>query len=316
MQPFTARCWSVRKTTATAQTAAQHQTLRKVDGEVMGEIANGLVLLLGIKQGDTMEQVDQLAKKVLRMRLWPDPANPSKQWASSVSDNEYGLLVVSQFTLFATFKRKKPDFKAAMGGDRARVLYEAFVDRCRAALGPERVATGVFGAMMQVRLCNEGPVTVELEAEPAPAPAGAEAGPPAAPQQGAGGGGGHPGRPLRGLASAAPALGLLGALAPAMRLVAGRAPAAPWRPRRAGTALRRLSYMDHNSRSVYHEINHVLCRLRSRMRPVYAELSGPKSGRPGRPAPRPALARAACCPAAGSPGRALLGRVGAVALGR
>mmetsp|Transcript_10834 Transcript_10834/g.27944 ORF Transcript_10834/g.27944 Transcript_10834/m.27944 type:complete len:250 (-) Transcript_10834:83-832(-) len=142
----------------------------EVDGQATGKIAHGLALLLGIKQGDTMEQVEQLAKKVLSIRLWPDLKDPSKQWASNVVDNKFAILVVSQFTLFATFKKPKPDFHAAMGGDQAKLLYEAFVERCRAALSPDRVATGVFGAMMQVSICNEGPVTVELEAEPAAAP--------------------------------------------------------------------------------------------------------------------------------------------------
>ena len=74
------------------------------------------------------------------------------------------LLVVSQFTLFATFKKPKPDFHQAMGGASAEELYEAFVAQLRTG---GRVATGSFGAMMQVELCNDGPVTVELVAAPA-----------------------------------------------------------------------------------------------------------------------------------------------------
>mmetsp|Transcript_161590 Transcript_161590/g.513544 ORF Transcript_161590/g.513544 Transcript_161590/m.513544 type:complete len:255 (+) Transcript_161590:77-841(+) len=136
------------------------------DGEMSGKIGPGLMLLLGVEQGDTLEQALQLATKVLKIRLWPDLKNPQKQWSSSVVDIGYEILVVSQFTLFATFKKPKPDFHQAMGGDEAKSLYEAFVEQCRAGSGdPSRVATGVFGALMQVELCNDGPVTVELVAE-------------------------------------------------------------------------------------------------------------------------------------------------------
>lgn len=139
----------------------------EVAGACVGRINQGLVLLLGIEQGDRLEQVSQLASKVLKLRLWPDRKDPSKQWSSSVVDNRYGLLIVSQFTLFATFKKPKPDFHRAMGGDEAQALYEAFVEQCRKGIAdPELVATGKFGAMMDVDLRNDGPVTVELVAEP------------------------------------------------------------------------------------------------------------------------------------------------------
>lgn len=138
----------------------------KVDGAIVGQIGRGLVVLLGIEQGDALQQVHQLSAKLLKVRLWPDLKDPSKQWASSVVDNAYELLVVSQFTLFATFKKPKPDFHQAMGGEVAQQLYDTFVEDCRAGLGKSRVATGVFGAMMQVEILNDGPVTVELVNEP------------------------------------------------------------------------------------------------------------------------------------------------------
>lgn len=150
------------------------------DGTETGKIGKGLVLLLGIEHGDSLEQAAQLAVKVAKLRLWPDLQDCSKQWASSVVDNGYMLLVISQFTLFATFKKPKPDFHQAMGGDTAKGLYEAFLERVRAEVGPENVQAGVFGAMMQVSLTNDGPVTVELVAAPAaPCPAAHSARPPA-----------------------------------------------------------------------------------------------------------------------------------------
>eukprot|EP00434_Breviolum_minutum_P040264 symbB.v1.2.035773.t1/scaffold4889.1/size33415/3 len=156
-----------------------------VDQNVCGEIGRGLLVLMGIEQGDGMDQVNLLAPKLLKLRLWPDLKDPTKQWASSVVDNGYELLLVSQFTLFATFKKPKPDFHQAMGGDAAQELYEAFVQKLRTEGPPKAVQTGVFGAMMQVNLCNDGPVTVELVSSPSasspsvttPTPKGASASP-------------------------------------------------------------------------------------------------------------------------------------------
>lgn len=176
------------------------------DGELSGQIGPGLVLLLGVEHGDTLDQALQLATKVLKIRLWADLKDPNKHWVTSVVDRGYDLLVVSQFTLFATFKKPKPDFQQAMGGEEARLLYEAFVEHCRKGLGEARVATGVFGAMMQVELCNDGPVTVELvagaagaassggaESSPQSSQAGAASAPTPAPRAAAAGGSGQRG---------------------------------------------------------------------------------------------------------------------------
>ncbi|CAE7326099.1 Dtd1 [Symbiodinium necroappetens] len=137
-----------------------------IDEKTHSSIGKGLLLLLGIEQGDGLDQVNHLASKVSRLRLWPDLKDSKKQWASSVVDNGFELMVVSQFTLFATFKKPKPDFHQAMGGSEAEGLYEAFVGKCRSELSPGKVSTGSFGAMMNVELCNDGPVTVELLSAP------------------------------------------------------------------------------------------------------------------------------------------------------
>lgn len=125
----------------------------------LGHVCSGLLLLLGIEQGDGLDQVNHLASKVSKLRLWPDLKDSKKQWASSVVDNGFELMVVSQFTLFATFKKPKPDFHQAMGGSEAEGLCEAFVGKCRSELSPGKVSTGSFGAMMNVELCNDGPGT-------------------------------------------------------------------------------------------------------------------------------------------------------------
>lgn len=137
-----------------------------VDGEEVAGIKHGLMILLGIEVGDAAEQATQLASKLLKIRLWPDRANPDKAWASSVKDNDFELLIVSQFTLFASFKKPKPDYHQAMGGDKAEELYETFVQACRDGYKSSKVATGRFGAMMDVTLTNDGPVTVELISKP------------------------------------------------------------------------------------------------------------------------------------------------------
>ncbi|CAE7441341.1 DTD1 [Symbiodinium natans] len=142
-----------------------------IDDKIHSTIGKGLLLLLGIEQGDGLEQVNHLASKVSKIRLWPDLKDSKKQWASSVVENGFELMVVSQFTLFATFKKPKPDFHQAMGGSEAEGLYEAFVEKCRSELAPGKVSTGSFGAMMQVELCNDGPVTVELLSPVAPSTA-------------------------------------------------------------------------------------------------------------------------------------------------
>lgn len=137
-----------------------------IDEKTHSSIGKGLLLLLGIEQGDGLDQVNHLASKVSKLRLWPDLKDSKKQWASSVVDNGFELMVVSQFTMFATFKKPKPDFHQAMGGSEAEGLYEAFVGKCRSELSPGKVSTGSFGAMMNVELCNDGPVTVELLSAP------------------------------------------------------------------------------------------------------------------------------------------------------
>eukprot|EP00747_Dinoflagellata_sp_TGD_P170177 gnl/TRDRNA2_/TRDRNA2_201071_c0_seq1.p1 gnl/TRDRNA2_/TRDRNA2_201071_c0~~gnl/TRDRNA2_/TRDRNA2_201071_c0_seq1.p1 ORF type:complete len:209 (-),score=36.15 gnl/TRDRNA2_/TRDRNA2_201071_c0_seq1:529-1155(-) len=136
----------------------------EVEGEVVSNIGLGLVILVGVRRGDTIKQARHLADKVVKLRLWPDNEKPGALWKSSVADNGYKVLVVSQFTLFATFTKPKPNFVSAMAAEEARLLYEEFVVQLRRNLGEEKVATGIFGAHMQVSLRNDGPVTVELDA--------------------------------------------------------------------------------------------------------------------------------------------------------
>ena len=135
-----------------------------VESECKGAIEKGLMLLVGIETTDTLEQVEYCVKKCLNVKLWPDEEGGRGEWRKSVSDIQGELLVISQFTLFGNIKKgTKPDFHRAMGGDSAVVLFNKFVALLKSSYRPERIQTGVFGAMMAVELVNNGPVTIILE---------------------------------------------------------------------------------------------------------------------------------------------------------
>lgn len=131
-----------------------------VDGAVTGNIDHGLVVLLGIESADTTEDVAWLAAKIVSLRLFEDEGG---QMSRSVIESSGGILLVSQFTLFASTKKgTKPSWHRAAKPDHAQPLYEHAVAKFAEALG-RPVATGQFGAMMQVALVNDGPVTLLLD---------------------------------------------------------------------------------------------------------------------------------------------------------
>lgn len=133
----------------------------QVDDEVVAACGPGLVVLLGVADGDTEAQADRLAAKVARLRVFEDEAGRLDR---SLRDVGAEALVVSQFTLIADSKRQKgarPDFSKAARPEVAEPLYEHYCDALRAQGVP--VQTGVFGAQMQVALVNDGPVTIILE---------------------------------------------------------------------------------------------------------------------------------------------------------
>jgi len=131
-----------------------------VEREVVGSIGCGLVVLLGVELADTNDDLEWLAAKIVNLRLFADE---SGSMVRSVLESEGGLLVISQFTLFASTKKgTKPSWHRAAKPDTAIPLYEAMVARLAALLG-RPVATGRFGAMMEVALVNDGPVTLLLD---------------------------------------------------------------------------------------------------------------------------------------------------------
>ena len=130
-----------------------------VAGQKVGEIDQGLLVLLGVAQGDDSSQVQKLAERLINYRIFSDDQGRMNQ---SLKTIEAELLIVSQFTLCAdTQKGLRPGFSTAAPPDIAEQLYKDFVDYCRQQI--TRVETGIFGADMQVALINDGPVTFLLE---------------------------------------------------------------------------------------------------------------------------------------------------------
>jgi len=133
-----------------------------VDGAVVGAIEKGFVALVGVTHDDTHTQADLLAKKTANLRVFEDEAGKMNLSALDVGG---GVLVISQFTLYADARRgRRPDFIAAAKPEVAAPLVEYFAERLRAE-GIARVETGVFGAMMQVEIHNDGPVTIILDSD-------------------------------------------------------------------------------------------------------------------------------------------------------
>ena len=131
-----------------------------VAGETTGEIGPGLLILLGVAQGDTEADGEWLTQKIAALRIFEDDAGKMNR---SLVDTAGGVLVVSQFTLLAsTAKGTRPSFNAAAAPVLAIPLYEKFVAQLAALLG-RPVATGRFGAMMDVALVNAGPVTLVID---------------------------------------------------------------------------------------------------------------------------------------------------------
>ena len=132
-----------------------------IDGRRHSEIGCGLMILLGIEDRDTDEDIDYLCHKVVQMRIFPDADGVMNL---PITDNpDAGILVVSQFTLMAsTRKGNRPSYIHASRPDFAVPMYEKFCGRLSALLG-KPVLTGVFGADMQVALVNDGPVTIIMD---------------------------------------------------------------------------------------------------------------------------------------------------------
>jgi D-aminoacyl-tRNA deacylase len=141
----------------------------RIDGEVSGAIGKGLLLLVGFTEGDVEEDLEWMADKVAGLRIFRDAEGRMNEPLSAVDGS---ILVVSQFTLYGdTRKGRRPSFVKAAQPDAAIPLYDRFVALLKDR-SPGAVETGEFGAMMDVHLVNDGPVTLMLERGPSGSPEG------------------------------------------------------------------------------------------------------------------------------------------------
>lgn len=134
----------------------------KVDGRITGEIGPGLLVLAGFEEADGEADLDWMAGKLVRLRLFADEAGVMNR---SVQEAGGGILAVSQFTLYASVRKgNRPSWSRAARGDLSGPLFERFVARLSAELG-QPVPTGVFGADMRIGLVNDGPVTLSIDSK-------------------------------------------------------------------------------------------------------------------------------------------------------
>ena len=132
-----------------------------IDGEISGKIGKGYLVLIGVADTDTKEIADKMIRKMIGLRIFEDEQGKTNL---SLADVDGGLLLVSQFTLYANCKRgNRPSFIEAGKPDMANEMYEYIIEKCRELV--EEVQTGEFGADMKVQLLNDGPFTILLDSE-------------------------------------------------------------------------------------------------------------------------------------------------------
>ena len=132
-----------------------------IDGEISGKIGKGYLVLSGVADTDTKEIADKMIRKMIGLRIFEDEQGKTNL---SLADVDGGLLLVSQFTLYANCKRgNRPSFIEAGKPDMANEMYEYIIEKCRESV--EEVQTGEFGADMKVQLLNDGPFTILLDSD-------------------------------------------------------------------------------------------------------------------------------------------------------
>ena len=132
-----------------------------IDGDISGKIGKGYLLLIGVADTDTKEIADKMIRKMIGLRIFEDEQGKTNL---SLADVDGGLLLVSQFTLYANCKRgNRPSFIEAGKPDMANEMYEYIIEKCRESV--DEVQTGEFGADMKVQLLNDGPFTILLDSD-------------------------------------------------------------------------------------------------------------------------------------------------------
>jgi D-aminoacyl-tRNA deacylase len=135
-----------------------------VSGELISSIQRGYCILVGISKDDTEKDMDYIIRKILNIRLFSDEENNTR-WNKSVVDKDFEILCVSQFTLQSTLKGTKPDFHQAMTADNSKLFYEKFLDTLGNLYKKEKIKNGKFGNYMNVKIENDGPVTIILDSK-------------------------------------------------------------------------------------------------------------------------------------------------------
>ncbi|KAA3672177.1 D-tyrosyl-tRNA(Tyr) deacylase, partial [Paragonimus westermani] len=133
-----------------------------VNGSLISQIGRGILVFIGLSSKDTKKDTDYIVRKILNLRLFPNE-DGSRRWDRSVKDLDLEVLCVSQFTLYCELKGNKLDFHQAMEPTLSEQAYSTCISQLRQAYSPDRVKDGVFGAMMDVQLVNDGPVTISLD---------------------------------------------------------------------------------------------------------------------------------------------------------
>ena len=133
-----------------------------IEGKIHSEIEDGILLLLGIGKEDAEKDIDWLVRKVVNLRIFPDDDSKMNH---SVNDIKGDILVISQFTLFASYKKgNRPSYINAAHPEKAKYLYEMFLQTCKEEL-VGKLVTGIFAADMKVELLNDGPVTIFMDSK-------------------------------------------------------------------------------------------------------------------------------------------------------
>ncbi|KAL3985130.1 D-aminoacyl-tRNA deacylase [Acanthocheilonema viteae] len=135
-----------------------------VDGQLESSIGQGICVLLAINVEDTSDDVQYMVRKLLNIRMFPN-AETDKRWDKSVKDLGFEILCVSQFTLYSLLKGNKLDFHRSMAHTESQQFYQNFITELKKAYIPERIKDGRFGAMMNVQIENDGPVTLILDSK-------------------------------------------------------------------------------------------------------------------------------------------------------
>lgn len=138
------------------------ECILRIDGAMFSQIGRGLLVLVGITEGDTEEDIEWISKKVLNMRIFDDSDGIMN---CSVLDMDYELLIVSQFTLLASTKKgNRPSYIKAAKGPISKPIFEKLIDKLSDLAGMD-IKTGQFGADMKIQLINDGPVTILLDSK-------------------------------------------------------------------------------------------------------------------------------------------------------